>query len=58
MIEPEWPEPFRSALVARGHAVAEGGLLDFGASQIIWRLDEGGYIAASESRRDGQAVGF
>ncbi|MFC7434108.1 gamma-glutamyltransferase family protein [Hydrogenophaga bisanensis] len=34
---------------------------DFGAGQFIWRLgDPGteGYIAASDPRRDGQAVGF
>ena len=32
---------------------------DFGSSQIIWRFPEGGpYLAASESRRDGAAVGF
>ena len=32
---------------------------DFGSSQIIWRFPEGGpYLGASESRRDGAAVGF
>ena len=34
---------------------------DFGAGQFIWRAgDPGaeGYVAASDSRRDGQAVGF
>ena len=38
---------------------------DYGAGQFIWRLDEGqgdvavtGYAAASDPRRDGQAVGF
>jgi gamma-glutamyltranspeptidase/glutathione hydrolase len=31
--------------------------MDFGAGQFIWRLDEG-YVAASDSRRDGQAMGF
>ena len=38
---------------------------DFGAGQFIWRLDEGqgdpavgGYAAASDPRRDGQAAGF
>jgi len=25
---------------------------------LIYRLDDGGYIAASEPRKDGQAVGF
>ena len=35
--------------------------MDFGAGQFIWRLSdnlEDGYVAASDSRRDGQAVGF
>jgi len=36
--------------------------MDFGAGQFIWRMAEDdpglGYVAASDSRRDGQAVGF
>jgi gamma-glutamyltranspeptidase/glutathione hydrolase len=35
--------------------------MDFGAGQFIWRMSddrEHGYAAASDSRRDGQAVGF
>ena len=36
--------------------------MDFGAGQFIWRMSEDdnekGYVAASDSRRDGQAVGF
>ncbi|WP_300658616.1 gamma-glutamyltransferase family protein [Hydrogenophaga sp.] len=35
--------------------------MDFGSGQFIWRLAddmEAGYVAASDSRRDGQAVGF
>jgi len=35
--------------------------MDFGSGQFIWRLgDPGvdGYVAASDSRRDGQACGF
>ena len=34
---------------------------DFGAGQFIWRLGDPaseGYVAASDARRDGQAVGF
>jgi gamma-glutamyltranspeptidase / glutathione hydrolase len=58
MIEAAWDAPFREALAARGHQLENGSFLDFGASQILWRLGEGGYAAASESRRDGQAVGF
>ncbi len=35
--------------------------MDFGAGQFIWRLSESpdhGYVAASDSQRDGQALGF
>jgi len=36
--------------------------MDFGSGQFIWRMSESdhdlGYVAASDSRRDGQAVGF
>jgi gamma-glutamyltranspeptidase / glutathione hydrolase len=31
--------------------------MDFGAGQFIWKTADG-YIAASDPRRDGQAVGF
>ena len=34
--------------------------MDFGSGQFIWRLSDDmadGYVAASDSRRDGQAVG-
>ena len=58
MVEAAWDHRFRDALAARGHDLEDGGFLDFGAAQIIWRLGEAGYAAASESRRDGQAVGF
>jgi len=35
--------------------------MDFGSGQFIWRLSADrhhGYVAASDSRRDGQAIGF
>ncbi|WP_418316322.1 gamma-glutamyltransferase family protein [Piscinibacter sakaiensis] len=35
--------------------------MDYGSGQFIWRLSDepdDGYVAASDSRRDGQAVGF
>ena len=35
--------------------------MDYGSGQFIWRLSddrENGYVAASDLRRDGQAVGF
>ncbi len=49
------------ALVARGHhvEVINDSYQDFGAGQFIWRLGDPaveGYVAASDPRRDGQAV--
>ena len=50
-------------LADRGHqmVVINDSYQDFGAGQFIWRLGDPaaeGYVAASDSRRDGQAVGF
>jgi gamma-glutamyltranspeptidase/glutathione hydrolase len=51
------------ALLARGHVVdvIQDSYQDFGAGQFIWRAGDPkreGYVAASDSRRDGAAVGF
>jgi gamma-glutamyltranspeptidase/glutathione hydrolase len=51
------------ALAGMGHEmdVINDSYQDFGAGQFIWRMgDPGvqGYVAASDPRRDGQAVGF
>ncbi len=47
-------------LTRRGHKLTElkEGYMDFGSAQLIWKLDHGGYFAASDPRRDGQAVGY
>ncbi len=50
-------------LADRGHRmeVINDSYQDFGAGQFIWRAGNPkteGYVAASDSRRDGQAVGF
>lgn len=50
-------------LAERGHRmeVINDSYQDFGAGQFIWRAGNPqvqGYIAASDARRDGQAVGF
>jgi gamma-glutamyltranspeptidase / glutathione hydrolase len=46
-------------LRARGHAVEVHEIdASFGRGQIIWRLPSGAYIAASDKRADGCAVGF
>jgi gamma-glutamyltranspeptidase/glutathione hydrolase len=56
-IEEHMPREAQRGLAARGHRLTPATDLDFGAAQIIRRLD-GGYVAGSESRRDGCAVGF
>jgi gamma-glutamyltranspeptidase / glutathione hydrolase len=50
-------------LKARGHQITQAfdSYMDFGSGQFIWRLGDpavDGYAAASDSRRDGHAVGF
>jgi gamma-glutamyltranspeptidase / glutathione hydrolase len=50
-------------LMDRGHRteVINDSYQDFGAGQFIWRMGDPktqGYLAASDPRRDGQAVGF
>ena len=45
-------------LERRGHELHEQGPAQFGGGQLIYRLDDGGYIAASELRKDGQPVSF
>lgn len=57
--EPDTPEHALRSLAARGHAVHIGlDRGDFGRGQIIWRLDEGVYVAGSDKRSDGVAVGW
>ena len=51
------------ALAERGHRmeIINDSYQDFGAGQFIWRAGDPkveGYAAASDARRDGQAVGF
>jgi gamma-glutamyltranspeptidase/glutathione hydrolase len=52
-----------NGLKSLGHRFEEvpDNYMDFGSGQFIWRLGDDmqeGYVAASDSRRDGQAVGF
>jgi gamma-glutamyltranspeptidase/glutathione hydrolase len=44
-------------LIQKGHNVSEGHFMEFGGSQLIYRLEDG-YLGASDPRKDGQAVGF
>jgi len=59
LLEQAVPEATAEGLAQRGHRVSRAapGSMEFGAAQLIHCLDEG-YLAASEPRRDGQAVGF
>jgi gamma-glutamyltranspeptidase/glutathione hydrolase len=58
-IEHGLPEAVIDDLRARGHRTtqADRWSTDFGCAQLIYKLDNG-YLAASERRTDGQAVGF
>jgi gamma-glutamyltranspeptidase/glutathione hydrolase len=59
IVEHHMPDAAVGALLRLGHQVqrAERWSTEFGSAQLIHRID-GGYVAASEPRRDGQAVGF
>lgn len=59
MVEPGLAAEVLHELSARGHrlTMAPWESTEFGAAQLI-RCLEHGYVAASERRRDGQAVGF
>lgn len=57
LVEQEVSESVRAQLAARGHDVSVAPAWMFGGAQVIHKT-EAGYVAASESRKDGQAVGF
>jgi gamma-glutamyltranspeptidase/glutathione hydrolase len=60
MVEWNFPPEAITGLRALGHTVqvAERFASGFGGSQAILRMADGGYLAASDPRKDGQAVGF
>ena len=59
LLEQAIPKEVAHGLSQLGHRVvrAPAGSTEFGAAQLIHRLEDV-YVAASEPRRDGQAVGF
>jgi gamma-glutamyltranspeptidase/glutathione hydrolase len=63
-VERSMPAATVEGLRALGHRIVglDDSYMDFGAGQFIWRLDGApdadGYVAASDARRDGAAVGF
>ena len=57
-VEDNFPPAVLEELRRRGHRIVTvDDYNQFGSGQLIWRLD-GGYLAASDPRRDGQAAGF
>ena len=53
----------QAGLKALGHQfeASNDPYMDYGSGQFIWKLSDDlddGYVAASDSRRDGQAAGF
>jgi gamma-glutamyltranspeptidase/glutathione hydrolase len=62
-VESSMPAATVQGLAERGHRieVIEDSYQDFGAGQFIWRLGDPaveGYVAASDSRRDGLVAAF
>jgi len=62
-VEPQMAPETIAGLRALGHEIADinDSYQDFGAGQFIWRLGDPaveGYVAASDPRRDGAAVGY
>jgi gamma-glutamyltranspeptidase/glutathione hydrolase len=63
-IEASFDQGVAQALEARGHRIKaiDDPYMDFGSGQYIWKLShdepERGYVAASDTRRDGLAAGF
>ncbi len=58
-IEPGFSESVYEGLRKRGHdlSIADEWSVSFGGGQAVYRLEDG-FVAASDQRRDGQAVGM
>jgi gamma-glutamyltranspeptidase/glutathione hydrolase len=58
-LEPQAAPDARKGLEALGHTLIAkyDAYMDFGAGQFIYKVDDG-YVAGSDWRRDGQAVGY
>jgi gamma-glutamyltranspeptidase/glutathione hydrolase len=59
-LEPALSQKVAAELARRGHtlAAAEAVNFAFGGAQLIWKLDDRGYCAGSDHRKDGCAAGF
>ena len=58
VLESDVDEAIVEGLRARGHEVVWQSDVAFGKGQIIWKLPGGGYVAGSDKRADGAAVGY
>ncbi len=56
-VESGFNEQTIKGLKERGHKVSKSHFVEFGGAQIIYKLEDG-YVAASDPRKDGHAVGF
>ncbi len=56
-LEPGFNMKTQDVLKEMGHQVYNGHYFEFGGGQIIYKLADG-YLAASDPRKDGHAVGF
>jgi gamma-glutamyltranspeptidase/glutathione hydrolase len=58
-LEPGIPQELARELTERGHEITIAKEIGtFGRGQIIWRLPSGAYVAGSDGRTDGYAVGY
>jgi gamma-glutamyltranspeptidase/glutathione hydrolase len=57
-VEPEMGAEAVADLRRRGHAASVDDSDVYGFGQAIWRLPDGGYVAGSEARADGCAIGY
>ncbi|MHA1688122.1 MAG: gamma-glutamyltransferase [Promethearchaeota archaeon] len=57
LIESGFKEETRVALEKKGPVLTKSQYFEFGGAQIIYKLEKG-YCAASDHRKDGQAVGY
>jgi gamma-glutamyltranspeptidase / glutathione hydrolase len=57
-VEPHLGEAAVDALRRRGHEVTVDAAAGYGYGQAIWRTPDGGYVAGTEPRADGCALGY
>lgn len=59
LVEPATPDGVLAELARRGHVVARAqDTIHFGRGQVITKMPDGVYVAGSEPRADGAAVGY